>query len=173
MAAHESGEVEVAIVRSADYYGPFVTGSALGARTFEPLLGGRGGEATGNADIPHSYAYIEDVAAAAVAAANNDDAFGRVEFTAHALARTQRDIIGEAARYAGVPSKVRVITPTMLGLAGLFVPDAREMREMMYEFTEPFVVDSSASEARLGLSATPLAEGLARTVDWYRSRGKA
>jgi nucleoside-diphosphate-sugar epimerase len=47
------------------------------------------------------------------------------------------------------------------------------MVEMMYEFTEPFTVDSSAIEAAFGLSATPLAEGLSRTVAWYRAQGGA
>ena len=66
LAAHESGDVRAAILRSSDYYGPGVTLSAFGERTFKPLLAGKGGEAVGNADLAHSFAYIEDVARAAV-----------------------------------------------------------------------------------------------------------
>ena len=62
LAAHEAGDVRATILRSSDYYGPGVTLSAFGARTFEPLIAGKGGEATGNADLLHSFAYIEDVA---------------------------------------------------------------------------------------------------------------
>jgi nucleoside-diphosphate-sugar epimerase len=46
------------------------------------------------------------------------------------------------------------------------------MGEMMYEFTHPFVVDSSKSDGALGLSATPISEGLARTIAWYRKQAK-
>lgn len=41
---------------------------------------------------------------------------------------------------------------------------------MVYEFEEPFLVDSSKAEQRLGLKATPMVEAVARTVDWYRVR---
>lgn len=41
---------------------------------------------------------------------------------------------------------------------------AKATVEMLYGFTEPFVVDSSATEAALGLDATPVEEGLRRTV---------
>jgi nucleoside-diphosphate-sugar epimerase len=58
----------------------------------------------------------------------------------------------------------------MMRAAGLFIPEAKESSEMMYEFVEPFVVDASASEALLGFSATPLDEGLAATIEWYRQR---
>lgn len=35
-------------------------------------------------------------------------------------------------------------------------------------FDRPFVLDSSASQARLGLSPTPLETGLRETVAWWR-----
>ena len=61
----------------------------------------------------------------------------------------------------------------MLRVVGLFSPSVREMSEMMYEFTNPFVVDSGKIEREFGLSATPLAEGLGRTLAWYRKRATA
>ena len=42
------------------------------------------------------------------------------------------------------------------------------MAETGYMFARPFVMDSSASEERLGLAPTPLADGVARTVAWWR-----
>ncbi len=39
--------------------------------------------------------------------------------------------------------------------------------EMMHQFVNPFVVEADAFERTFGLSATPLREGLARTVAWY------
>jgi len=60
---------------------------------------------------------------------------------------------------------------SMLRLAGLFVPVAHEMVEMMYEFTEPFVVDSRKIGRAFALTATPVEEGMRETVAWYRARG--
>jgi nucleoside-diphosphate-sugar epimerase len=170
LAAHEAGEIRAAILRSSDYYGPGVTLSALGARTFEPMLAGKGGEAIGDADLPHSFAYIEDVAAGAVALGTDDHALGRVWFTAHAPASSPREVILEGCRIAGVTERVNVVSPLMMRMVGLFSAPVRETNEMMYEFTNPFVVDSTASERELGLTPTPISEGLGRTIEWYRGR---
>ncbi len=69
-----------------------------------------------------------------------------------------------------MPEKVGAIGPLTMRVGALFMPVAKESLEMLYEFTEPFVVDSSAIEREFGLSATPLAEGMARTVEWFRNR---
>ena len=173
LAAHESGEIRAAILRSSDYYGPGVTLSAFGERTFKPLLAGKGGEAVGSEDLVHSFAYIEDVAEAAVVLGTRDDALGGVWFTPHAAAQPQRAMIDEASRLAGVKPRVNVVSPLMLRVVGLFSPSIREMNEMMYEFTNAFVVDSGKIEREFGLGATPLAEGLSRTLAWYRKRATA
>ena len=57
-------------------------------------------------------------------------------------------------------------------MAGLFIPPARELIEMLYEFEEDFVVDHSAYVSVFGDHATPLTESLARTIEWFRSQAK-
>jgi nucleoside-diphosphate-sugar epimerase len=81
-------------------------------------------------------------------------------------------MIEDASRQLGAKPKVSTVSPTMMRLVGLFSPPVREMGEMMYEFTNPFIVDSSKSDRVLGLSATPISEGLARTIAWYQKRAK-
>jgi len=41
---------------------------------------------------------------------------------------------------------------------------------MLYQFTEPFVVSSAAIESAFGLAPTPAADGLRRTIEWWRTR---
>jgi len=173
LAAHERGDVAATVLRSSDYYGPGVTASALGDRVFPSILAGKPGEVLGNADLKHSYAYIEDVGRAAVTLALADEALGRVWITPHAPAPTQREVLGQVFELAGTEPHYSTVTPFKMRLAGLFAPGAREMVEMMYEFTEPFVVDSTAIETTFGLAATSLATGLDRTVAWYRTEGAA
>jgi nucleoside-diphosphate-sugar epimerase len=168
--AHTRGDLRAAILQSSDYYGPGVTASQFGERTFSPMLAGKPADITGRADTPHSYAYIEDVGRAAAALGTRDEAAGRVWFAPHAEATTQGAMIAEACRQLGIPPRIRVIGPLMMRLAGLFVPAARESVEMLYQFTEPFVVSSSAIESTFGLKSTPIPEGLARSIEWYRSR---
>jgi nucleoside-diphosphate-sugar epimerase len=175
LAAHERGDVQAVILRSSDYYGPGVTGSALGERVFPPILAGKAGEALGALDVPHSYAYIEDLGAAAAALGTADDgaALGRVWLTPHASAATQREVLTGIFREAGGSPRFKVVGPGMLRFAGLFSRATREVAEMLYEFTEPFTVESSRAEQAFGLRPTPPDEGVARTVAWYKAAGRA
>ena len=77
------------------------------------------------------------------------------------------DIAEAAARAAGHPLRTRTVGRLMLRMAGFFVPEAREMIEMAYEFEEPFVVDDSAIRAAYGISHTPLEDSIPATVAWY------
>jgi nucleoside-diphosphate-sugar epimerase len=168
LAAHARGDVAAAILRSSDYYGPGVRASALGERVFPPIIAGKAGEALGSLDMPHSYAYIEDVGQAAAALAASDEGLGHVWITPHAPALTQREVLGGVFAELGAPPRYKVVSPGLLRFASLFSGTTREMVEMLYEFTEPFTVDSGRMERTFGLQATPVNKGLARTVAWYR-----
>ena len=61
----------------------------------------------------------------------------------------------------------------VLGALGLVSRSVREMAETGFMFDRPFVMDSSASEQRLGLSPTPLSDGLATTVAWWREQERS
>jgi hypothetical protein len=56
---------------------------------------------------------------------------------------------------------------------GLVHQGSRELAEMLYQFEEPFVMDSSESEARLGLTPTPLDRAAEETVRWWQDRSVA
>jgi nucleoside-diphosphate-sugar epimerase len=170
MAAHERGEVRTTALRSSDYYGPGVLGSALGERVFGNLVAGKKAQITGSSKMLHSFAYIEDVGNAAATLGTNDEALGQVWIAPHAPARTQGEIAEEACRVLGMEARFSVVSPLMMRLAGLLIPDARASVEMMYEFTAPFVVDSTRIEREFGLSATPVSVAIERTVAWYRER---
>jgi nucleoside-diphosphate-sugar epimerase len=170
MTLHSRGEVRTTALRSSDYYGPGVAGSALGDMVFGNLIAGKKAQIGGSARMPHSFAYIEDVGRAAAVLGTYDTALGRVWIAPHAPARTQGEMVQDACRVLGIDTRVSVVSPFMMRLAGLFIPAARASVEMMYEFTSPFVVDSTRIEREFNLSATPIQSGIERTVSWYRER---
>lgn len=167
LLAHQRGEMEVATLRSSDYYGPGVLGSALGEMVFGKLAAGKKAQITGSAKIPHAVAYIEDVAQAAVILGTHPQAIGKIWLAPHAPAVTQGELVELACQKLKRKPAFSVISPLMMRLAGLFVPEARAMVEMMYEFTAPFTVDSHQFEQTFLVSATPLTEGIGRTLAWY------
>lgn len=170
MRAHREGNVRAAALRSSDYYGPGVLGSAFGERSLGAVVSGKKAQVLGASDTPHSFAYIEDVGRAAATLGMRDEALGKVWIAPHAPAVTQRAMVEKACALLGIEATFSVISPMMMRLAGLFVPGARASVEMMYEFLEPFVVDASRIENVFGLKPTPLDTGLRRTVEWYRAR---
>ncbi len=60
----------------------------------------------------------------------------------------------------------------MVNTVGLFNGNVRELKEMLYEFEEPFVVDDSRFKATFGDIATPLPEAIDTTVAWFRANPK-
>lgn len=48
----------------------------------------------------------------------------------------------------------------------------RELAETLYQFQRPFVMESAASQAALGLTPTPLHEAAAATVAWWGDGGR-
>lgn len=168
MAAHASGEVRTTALRASDYYGPGVLGSALGERVFGNLVAGKKAQLSGSTERPHSFAYIEDVGLAAATLGTHDKALGQVWIAPHAPARTQGQMVEEACRVLGVEPSMSAVSPLMMRVVGLFIPTAGASVEMMYEFTAPFVVDSSRIEREFGLSATPIPAAIETTIAWYR-----
>ncbi len=170
MAAHARGDVQASALRSSDYYGPGVVNSALGDMVFGHLVAGKKAQLTGSATQPHSFAYIEDVGRAAAILGTCEEAPGKVWLTPHAPALTQGAIAEMACRQLGITPKMSVVSPLMMRLAGLFIPEAKAALEMMYEFTAPFVVESKRLQEIFGLEPTPVELGVERTLDWFRGR---
>jgi hypothetical protein len=46
----------------------------------------------------------------------------------------------------------------------------RELAEMAYEFDQPFILDTSKYQSAFGAASAPLADAIAATVAWYRTR---
>ncbi|NTU82891.1 MAG: NAD-dependent epimerase/dehydratase family protein [Chloroflexales bacterium] len=167
--AHHSGKLRTAAARGSDFYGPGVLGSALGERVFTPALQGKAAQITGRLDLPHSNTYIEDFGEALAILGERDEALGQHWHVPSAPARTQRELAALVFGELGRPLKITALGRLMLSAAGLFIPEARETVEMLYEFERPFVVDSSRFEQRFGLRPTPIERAISRTLAWYRA----
>jgi nucleoside-diphosphate-sugar epimerase len=174
LAAHRGGDVPVAVGRASDYFGPRGVDSTHGERFFPPLVAGKAVQVFGDVDLPHSVTYVPDFARALVELGRRDEALGHAWHVPSAPAVSQRAFAEMAARAAGLPApRLSRVTKPMLYLAGLFVPPAREMIEMGYEFEEPYLLDSSRFEQAFGIGPTRLEEALEATVTWWRERAKA
>jgi nucleoside-diphosphate-sugar epimerase len=170
LAAHQAGQARMAIGRGSDFFGPWVLRSSMGERAFYPAIAGKTAQLTGQLDLPHTYTYIEDMGKALVILGERDEALGQAWHVPNDQpAITQRQFMTMVFEEIGLPPKMSGMGKLMMRLGGLFIPEAREMVEMMYEFEAPFVVDSNKFERTFGVRATPLREAIRATVAWYRA----
>lgn len=154
LAAHEAGRVRAVEVRASDYVGPGAQ-SALGDRVVPNVLRGKAVSVLGRSDRPHTWTYTGDVAELAVLAGREPQAWGRAWHTPSNPARTQREAIDDIAAAAGVaPVTVRTAPKAVLRVAGLVSPLMRELTETEYQFSQDFVMDSTAAQQAFGLEPT-------------------
>jgi nucleoside-diphosphate-sugar epimerase len=172
LEAHEAGTVRVAIGRASDYIGPRGLLTAMGERVFYPALAGKKAQVMGDPDQPHSYSYIPDIAKGLAILGERSEADGEAWHLPNEPALTTRQFIDQVYAATGTEPGIQAMPRPMVNLVGLFNGDVRELKEMLYEFEEPFVVDHSRFEAAFGNVATPLAEAIDTTVAWYRAHPK-
>ena len=158
-------------VAASDFYGPRVRMAHAGERLVPALLSERRVALVGSLDQPHSFTYVPDLAGAMIRAAQTPSLWGQFLHAPTAPPPTQRELAEALAQAAGVASpRLSVLPAWALKAAGLVSRDARELAETSYQFTSPFVLDSSHSEALLGQSPTPLDVAAKETVDWWRAQ---
>ena len=173
LAAHQAGRVQVAVGRASDYFGPGAgVQSILGDRVVPAALAGKTSSVIGDPDQPHTYTYILDIGEGLAVLGEHPDAAGEVwHLPNDPRTRSTRQLVEIIYRLAGQPSaKLRTTPAWLLRAVGVFNPTVRELLEMLYEFQEPFVVDSGKIAAKLNVHATPTEQALADTVAGYRGK---
>jgi nucleoside-diphosphate-sugar epimerase len=169
--AHRAGKLRVASGRGSDFFGPWgLNSAAMGERTFYPMLQGKPAGLIGNIDLPHTHTYVKDFGKALVILGERDEADGQAWHVPNDMPQiTQREMVKMIAEEMGVEPKMSAMGRAILWFGGLFIPAAKESVEMMYEFEQPFIVDSSRFETAFGMKATPMKESIRETVAWYKS----
>jgi nucleoside-diphosphate-sugar epimerase len=169
-AAHKEGRIRVTAARGGNFFGPWGTDSTMGARAFYPLLRGKPAQLIGRIDVPHTHTYVRDFGKALVLLGEREEADGQVWHVPNDQPRmTQEELVRLFAEEAGVEPKMSSMGRLMMSIGGLFIPEAKESVEMMYEFEQPFVIDSSKFERSFGMEATPIREAIRETVAWYKN----
>ncbi|MCL3859905.1 NAD-dependent epimerase/dehydratase family protein [Actinotalea sp. K2] len=163
---HHEGRLRSTEVRGSDYLGPGAEAHAhAGPRMLEPLLAGKTVRPIGAADVLHTWTYLPDFARTLAAAATTEAAWGQAWHVPSPEPLTFRELARRFASAAGAPEpRVAPVPMALVRTIGLVQPMMREVAAMGYQFTEPFVMDSTASQVALGLTPTPWPTVVAETL---------
>ncbi|GAA3140057.1 MULTISPECIES: NAD-dependent epimerase/dehydratase family protein [Nonomuraea] len=167
LAAHEAGRIRATEVRASDFFGPGATDqSYLGDRFLKPLRAGRTIPLVWPADVPHTWSYLPDVAEALITAGADERAWGRPWHVPSGEPLTFRQVGERMAALLGRPAPRMFQIPwPVIRAAGPFSYMIGELAHVRYQFTEPFVMDSSAFQRAFGVAPTPIDEALKATLD--------
>jgi nucleoside-diphosphate-sugar epimerase len=165
--ADARGEAPVAILRASDFVGPGVKNSILGERFWTKLFAGKAVETMGDLDQPHTYSYGADVADALVTLGlASEAAYGQVWHAPALPAESTRAWMERFTALAGRDLRTQKLSPLLLRAASLFIPEAGELSEMMYQWRTPYVLDDSKFRAAFGSVPTPLRAVVRDTFAW-------
>ncbi|HEX6354956.1 NAD-dependent epimerase [Actinophytocola sp.] len=152
LARHEAGRIRVTEVRGSDY---IEANSIFNAVLATPLRAGKRALVPTALDMPHSWTSIADVAQTLVTVAADERAWGKGWLVPTNAPLTVRELAQRFTEVHGLPpAKLATLPYAALWTAGLFSPMIRELRATHYQFTRPFVMDSSATEQTFALAPT-------------------
>lgn len=170
LAARAASPADTVSVVAGDFFGPRVRMAHAGERIIPKVLAGKRLSVVGSSGQPHAFTYVPDLVSAMIHAADTPTLWNKIWHAPTLPALTQRELASAFAGAAGVPLKgVSGIPGWVMKFGGMFSPDIKELAELAYQFDKPFVMDSAASEAALGLRPTPLPEAAAATVAWWKT----
>ncbi len=169
LAAHQAGRVRVTEARASDFIGPGTGANGhMGDRVVPRVLASKSVSVMGRVDVEHSWTAIEDVARTLVTIATDERAWGRAWHVPTEAPMSQRELVHRMCALAGVePVTVRTIPGAALTVAGIFLPVMRELKEMLYQFNDAFVIDSQETTDVFGLKPTPLDDTLRAMLASY------
>jgi len=156
----EAGNLQGLIARSADFYGPIDQNTIPGNLVVNKLKKNQTANWLLDLDQPHSLTYTPDAGKATALLGNTSAAFNQVWHLPTAKnPLTGREFISIAAKLLQAPDKAAPLSRFMIGLAGLFDRNIREMKEMLYQYERPYIFDSSKFHQSF-FTATPYNEGI-------------
>jgi nucleoside-diphosphate-sugar epimerase len=170
MAADRLGRIRATIGRASDFFGPGVLNSMMGEVIFQALVEGKSLNLIGKLDLPHTYTFVEDFAKGLVMLGARAEARGEIWHIPSAETLTTRQFLDLIFAEAQHTPKLRIASPLMLNFLGLFSQMICEIKEISYEFEQPFIVDHQKYERVFGSDPTPHREAIRRTISWFYDR---
>ncbi|MEV7608534.1 NAD-dependent epimerase/dehydratase family protein [Microbacterium sp. NPDC089320] len=155
-AAAERG-LDLVVGRSADFYGIDAPTSVVNRFVVDRIAARQRPMWLYDADLPHSLTWVPDIADGLAVLGADPRAAGRVWHLPTAPPLTGREYV-EAA--AGRGARLAVMGGLTMRLGALFDTAARETHEMRYQYSVPYVLDSSLFESTFGVEPTPVAEAM-------------
>lgn len=162
----EKGGLTALIARSADFYGPGIGETSVLTQTvIDNLAKGKKANWLGNSRLRHSFTYTPDAGKATAILGNTPDAYNQVwHLPTPSQPPTGQQWVEAFARELNTKPNFMTVPKLMVQAMGIFMPIMKEIAEMMYQYNQEYVFDSSKFEKRFDFKPTPYADGIKEIV---------
>lgn len=163
----EKGELTALIARAPDFYGPGIKGvSILTESVFNKLASGKKADWFGLDNCKHSFIYTPDAGKGTAMLGNAEDTWNQVWHLPTAPnPLTGKEWVEAIAKELDVKPAYRAASKSIISLIAPFSPVVKELKEMLYQYTQDYVFDSSKFEKHFNFTPISYAEGIRKIVE--------
>ena len=166
MMANKIGKIRAVIGRASDFYGPGAFNGS-GNFIFRPAVNGKRISLLGDPEKLHTWTYTPDFARGLAILGEREEALGQVWHVPSAPTISVKDFIYMIYKELKENPKVLATPKALVSMLGVFNPMMKELKEVLYQWEEDFVMDHSKFERAFGNPSTPHEEAVHRTVTWF------
>ncbi len=159
------GRLQFASGRASDFFGPDTPLSMLlSPFVLRRMAAGKSAFAFGDPDLPRSYSYTPDVVRGLAVLGTRPEAMGKIWHLPVASQETSRALLGRAFAALGQAPRVTRVPRLAFTALAPFSRMVRSMREMLYQWEVPYVMDDRRFRETFGVEPTPIDEAVRATV---------
>lgn len=137
----------------------------------DKLMKGEKAQAFGDINKIHTYTYTPDAAKATAILGNTIDAYNEVWHVPTTKEKlTNLQWIQLIANELKVEAKIQTVPIWLIKILGMFIPIMKEFPEMMYQYEQDYLFDSSKFEKRFGITATTPKDGVRILIESLKSQ---
>ncbi|MGB1311943.1 MAG: NAD(P)H-binding protein [Leucothrix sp.] len=166
------GDVKTVVLRAGDFYGGAGTGSWFDLSIVSKLSKGAF-TYPGGLDVPHSWAYLPDLASAFVGVANRTESlpnFSQFMFAGHVMTGNEMKAHIEKATHRTL--KTTGVPWLLLRIIGFVVPMLREVCEVAYLWDKPHRLDGTKlKDLVMPLQETPVEVAIKKSIEQLGFKG--
>jgi nucleoside-diphosphate-sugar epimerase len=159
------GNFELSMLRAPDFFGPFTgRSSTFHPMFFKRMARGKSVVVMGDPDLPHSHAYVLDVAQALLLLGTRPQPSTSAWLgpsTWNGSLRGLFEVFGRVSGHTPAPWRL----PSWLWpVLGLWDPELRGVPEMLHAWNAPLILDDSRFRRAYGYEPTPIERAVSETL---------
>ncbi|MGL1893683.1 MAG: NAD-dependent epimerase/dehydratase family protein [Spirochaetaceae bacterium] len=165
-------DLDVKLLRGSDFFGPRVRNSGFGDVVFKAVTEKKPVNLFGKPNLLHSITYIRDFAKGLVLLGESFKVKESVFHLPNIQNTTPNQFVDLIGAELNRKLKVMAAGKLMVSILGLFIPMVKEVKEIMYQWNEPFIVDHSLFIKNFNFSPTPYKNSIKETLDWFKNESE-